>query len=477
MIPAIDQARYSQAAAIALFALTVAANVAHADDEGIKEIHSNADTLKQTLESMPYASEGSGPAIYTFEFSECPYCQLMHKEWSGKTEGIEMRRMFYAVSPRSANEMAALARTRDINDYKAYMEGRKQAPTVDDKRLPPAEYNKNVALFNSIITPLDQTVEPILRQNGVISGNLVSPMLIWEEKGKWYASAGYQKPRFANILERLKAGGANEPAPEVTAASRAALVEPESTSSSSDEPILEIVGLKLGMTMEQALAALRAHNPAFQLSTLSTDVTIADSNRQPLKVTSYDKELRAAWRQGVKGYTPGALFQEQIVAVFAPPPADHRVQYVRRVLRYQPGQGPAFDGVRASITEKYGKAPYIAGKQGSSVTQFWYDGGSDGKRLAEPPFTIAYRRLRVNLGNDLRQPGTEGAPAITNSRHLGVLLVPNGHGLYMMGALLSESKETTEERNEATRVMANAALEAHEAKLRGEAAKRQGPAL
>lgn len=462
--------RYAHGAAGSLLALFVLAGNADAGEGNIKEVRQGAEQLRQTLLAMPYASEGTGPAIYTFEFSECPHCQRMHRDWKDALQGVQMRRMFYAVSPRSAAEMTALARSRDIEDYKAYMEGRRSAPPHDDRNLPRAEYSKNVAAFNSIITPIDKVVEPVLRSNGVITRNLVSPMLIWEENGKLYAAGGYGKDHFANIIQRVKAGNADSAAP---ASSASAASEADAPAQDGQATLkADIVGLRLGMTQAEALAALRAHNPNMRITESPLDVTINDSNRRPLKVTRYVKEVRGIWGQGSPGYQHGGeMWQEQIVAVFAPPPAAHRVQYVRRIVRYTPEKGSAFDDVVASAAQKYGKATH-ARKQGNSLIQLWL---YDGEQLTDTQFLNWFNTSKIGI--DLTQPGREGGTQVEESRHLGLNLVSYGHGVQMMGAVLAESKTTMNQRNEATRALANAALEAHEAKLRGEAKRREAPKL
>jgi hypothetical protein len=236
---------------------------------------------------------------------------------------------------------------------------------------------------------------------------------------------------------------------------------------------VDIVGLKLGMTADEAIAALRAHNPGFSLHELSLDVTIADSNRKPLKVARYVKEVRGIWDQGVKGHNLNApLWKDQIVVIFAPPPADHRVQHIRRIVRYHPGKGPDFDGVVNSIAQKYGEPTQSRKQSKTSLMQLWLHGG---KRLSDTQYLNWFNRSKISI--DLDRPGTEGGTQIEDSRHLGVYLVAHGHGLFTLGSILSESKKTMNERNEATRVMANAALDAHEAKLRQETKGRKGPAL
>lgn len=249
------------------------------------------------------------------------------------------------------------------------------------------------------------------------------------------------------------------------------LPSPAARGSDTPEESVDIVGLKLGMTRDEAVAALQAYKPQFQLSEMPIDVTIPDSNRRPFQVTSYVKELRAIWDQGVKGYEPGALWKEQIVVVFSPPPREHCVQYIRRVVRYNPGQGPALEGTIVAIAQKYGPAAHTQ-VQGNSVIQLWLPGGES---LTDTEFLQWFNKSRI--GGDLRQPGAEGGTAIQNGRHLGVYVVPYGQGISMLGFVLSESQSTMNLWREETRKMAEAVLEEHEAELRQETGQRDIPQL
>jgi hypothetical protein len=223
---------------------------AWANSDDITEIRDGADELRRTLEAMPYAPQGEGAVIYTFEFSTCPYAQKFHSEWGDRLSGLQMRRFFYAVSQRSANETAALAASRDVGDYRAFMEGRKTAPRVDDPNLSVAEFNRNNDLLNSVMKPVTEVIAPILRRNGAIVRNFVSPMLIWEEDGRFYVSGGYTHEHMEEILQRVRSRDA-EGVVEESGDAMAAATEAAGSSPAQEEHALSILGLTPGMTPEE----------------------------------------------------------------------------------------------------------------------------------------------------------------------------------------------------------------------------------
>ena len=308
-------------------AMLLAAPV-RAGDDAIVQIRQGADALWRALESMPYAADGEGAPVFTFEFSECPHSQALYRDWTGKLDGVQLRHMFYAVSQRSANEMTALARSRQAADYRAFMEGTRTAPLADDPRLSAADYNRNVADFNAIMKPLDAVVEPTLRANGVMSGNLISPTLIWREGDAVFASGGYDHAHMARVVERVLAAAATG-APNAAPAAAPTGPDPAAATGGSGP---DVVGIRLGMTQAEAVAAIRAYNPRLAMQEHTTEITIQDSNRQPLTVDRYVSEVWADWNKSVRGYRNGEPI-EKLVVVFASPPAAHRVQYVERDIR------------------------------------------------------------------------------------------------------------------------------------------------
>lgn len=190
-------------------------------------IKKGADQLKKALEQLPYAKEGSGPVLYVFEFSDCPYCQQLYKDFNGTLPGVEARYVFYPVNQRSVNETAALALSRNIKDFHAFMKRQKTAPAGNST-------DESIDAYNAVQGAVSGTIIPVLRQNGWRNTSFVSPTFIWEENGQWYADGGYKKDYFETILASVKSGGTgsataasktpqtNTPADKTTAQSAAA---------------------------------------------------------------------------------------------------------------------------------------------------------------------------------------------------------------------------------------------------------------
>lgn len=170
------------------------------DADDFYEMKTGGEKFLAVLESLPYASEGTGPVMFTFEYSECPYCQGMYRDYKVEDTGLEFRRVFVPVSERSAAEAAAMGKSRNIEDFHAFMTGRKRAPAVFN-RDPEA-----VAAFNAILTGTDE-IEAILKQNGWPRRGLVFPQFAWVENGRVFTSAGYEKSDFGKAVARARKGG------------------------------------------------------------------------------------------------------------------------------------------------------------------------------------------------------------------------------------------------------------------------------
>ncbi len=189
---------------LALFLIGIAATTfaarAAADADGFYEMENGGEQFLTLLESLPYVSEGTGPVLFTFEYSECPYCQAMYRDHRADDAGLEFRRVFVPVSERSAAEAAAMGKSRNIEDFHAFMTGRKRAPTVFNRD------SASVAAYNAIIGGTDG-IELILKQNGWPRRGLVFPQFIWVENGRVFTGAGYEKSNFAKAVARALEGG------------------------------------------------------------------------------------------------------------------------------------------------------------------------------------------------------------------------------------------------------------------------------
>jgi hypothetical protein len=196
------QSRYSSCLftlALIVFAVAPLNTGAAEDPDGFTQVTHRADELLRVLESLPYASEGQGPIMYTFEFSECSYCQAKYRDFKESDLGLEYRRFFVPVSDRTARETAALGKSRNSADYHAFMRHQKVAPNFDRD-------NDAIDAYNAIVGAASDTVPTILKQNGWNARGLVFPTYIWIEDGKVFAQGGYLKDNYANAVQRAQTG-------------------------------------------------------------------------------------------------------------------------------------------------------------------------------------------------------------------------------------------------------------------------------
>lgn len=258
---------------------------------------------------------------------------------------------------------------------------------------------------------------------------------------------------------------------------------------------VDIVGLRLGMTPQEAQAALKAHNPRLRSSEHRANITIKDSNGRDFKVGTYLRAIEAAWGHGVPGYNPRDDPSEKIVLQFAPPPAEPRLEHIAREVTYPPGKGPAFDALLGALRDKYGEATHSR-QTGTSLVQLWqYTGGS----LSEQQFgewsnkSGIMRSLESARGTfhalSSKPPeaprvgdgGTlliYGSTAILNpGLNLGIVSTRHGHSAFVLRAMLADDKLKTLQNRADTWAMGKAALDRHEQKLRGEEMERQVPRI
>lgn len=333
---------------LALISLMAAAPLWAADD-AIVEITQGAEELKSALAAMPYASQGEGPPIYSFEFPDCPYSQRFYSDWKGELEGVQMRRFFYAVSQKSGNETAALAASRDPDFYRALMEGRQRAGRFDDPRLSQDQINQNITSFNAIMGPLNDVVMPILQRNRAIERNLVSPQLIWEENDRMYAAGGYEHAHVESILERVRLSATMADAAPVAQSPGAGPEAVPAQSPAEEGHSLDILGLTLGMTPEDV---------ARDVATLKAE--LYDENRYTFSGTDIEFLSDQKWK-----------LPDSIIAIkYARPPADPVVIEVAREFQYA---GLADERLRASLQDRYGKPGWSNEARFGAVLR-WYRG-------------------------------------------------------------------------------------------------------
>jgi hypothetical protein len=131
---------------------------------------------------------------------------------------------------------------------------------------------------------------------------------------------------------------------------------------------VDIVGIKLGMTPEQAIAAIKAYKPSLKVEVLNTRVEHPSAPGTYVRVPHYisAQETRAPG----KGY-------EYITIEFAMPPSPPLVYQVSRYVLFTPGQSVAASTLVDALVKKYGQDNLF----GSADRVWVYD--TNGKLLSK----------------------------------------------------------------------------------------------
>ncbi|MGD2064744.1 MAG: hypothetical protein PVF51_14360, partial [Nitrospirota bacterium] len=364
-------------AALLLLATSPSSGFAAGDADDFYEMKIGGDKLLSILESLPYATEGQGPVMYVFEYSECPYCQAMYRDFNGKDVGIEFRRMFVPISQRTSAETAALGKSRDIADYHAFMEGRKRAPAFDRD-------NEAIKAYNAIITAGTKTIPPILKQNGWPLAGFAFPQYFWVENGKVFANAGYTKASFDRAIQRAKEGAPAQMSSTSSAKKAAPLAS--GTAPSIDYRDFDVVGIHLEMAKDEALRKLREHGPDFDIKETEGNPGAGAGvagmrytnaiTASKVTVTTQPKMTRSA--------------DEIEVYMFAPPNPTTVGAIWRRMVF---GEPVLFKELQSSLHDKYGK-PVMEGKDRKRgyVLSWTYD--NEGRPVTKVPDGGVYYNMR-----------------------------------------------------------------------------------
>lgn len=105
---------------------------------------------------------------------------------------------------------------------------------------------------------------------------------------------------------------------------------------------VDIVGIRLGMTLDEVKRAVQAHSPGMQINEQNGIINNAPA-------TAYMSWLIA---KSGKGAPAGST--DAIGVHFAPPPNAHRALFVERFTGFQHGQQPLSDAIKEALVKKFG---------------------------------------------------------------------------------------------------------------------------
>lgn len=141
---------------------------------------------------------------------------------------------------------------------------------------------------------------------------------------------------------------------------------------------MDVFGVKLGMTPDEARRALRARSKDLQIK----------EQRETVERLRGDPVFSMLNAELSERISAGPL--ERFSVHFALPPAESRVIYVARFGVFKPGQEPSLADVKASLVKKYGE-PSAAEERASDWTLVWAQ-APDGTRMVDKTVLQRCRR-------------------------------------------------------------------------------------
>lgn len=262
-------------------------------------------------------------------------------------------------------------------------------------------------------------------------------------------------------------------------------------------PGVDVVGIELGMTQDELLAAVRAHNPRLNLMEHSSEIVVRDSYKRPFTVDSYVAEIQAFWDPRARGYQQGDP-RELISVVFAGPPSEHRVQSILREVRYvDTSTYPAFDPLMQALMNKYGPIDWSNQKSLLSYMVWQLDektlsqqhlsmlagaalNSNNNHSTRYHLFPVIDENLPPNvlsISDDGRIIRHGNARYVEGGRFLAVQITQQGAGVHFMKTVLEDSMMKIGRSRAATAQMASDALARHEQQEREAAQQRSGPQI
>jgi hypothetical protein len=352
------------------------------------------EQFMSTLASMPYISSGAGPVLYVVECSAFPQTQAFERDWKGQLDGVEVRRIFVAVSPTTANEVGYLARTRNLDDFYAFLNRTKVAPTIT------SQDKAGVTAAQSMIHPYGKVLKPLMIKNGWKKDSPVPPQFMWEASGHVYVS-GYSKGSFQHILTMLRSDTQTKEA----SAPPSLLPSDQPVSTNNESSVTETTG---------QLRTAENKNPRPEGNaavTQSGKASVVSGGTGPdvlgLRIGMSPEETRAVFKSrgwasdgyrevfgelqfSLSGGYPQAIPNSKYLALidglpidpsnelrlnveFGPTPAQEGIVLVNRYQGFPPSSKPTLDTFEKALVEKYG-TPTDEGRNNKPLTYRWrYD--------------------------------------------------------------------------------------------------------
>ena len=332
--------------AVGAILLLLSLDVAAATSASV-EIRNGSNKLKSTLAALPYVSQGKGPILYLLEFSESSRSQQLYQRYRGSIPGVEVRHIFFAVSQNTANETAALAMSRSVGDYQAFMERRKRAKAANSTQ-------QSVDAFNSIMGPVNDVIIPTLVKNGWRAKSLVSPTYFWEEGGKLYADGGYSPSHFDAVLASVTGA-------KTTVAVKASAAEIKKVTATEANPgnaKFDVLGVHLGMTIAEVRSAFKAYDPNAHVVENTSGIGYYDGV-ESITIETYISQLATSFPSKGGGLTVD----------FTRPPEGGRVINIERHSP-QNAQLPPYESIKSALVKKYGR-PYHVQENTNGGRLYW----------------------------------------------------------------------------------------------------------
>jgi hypothetical protein len=222
-------------------------------------------------------------------------------------------------------------------------------------------------------------------------------------------------------------------------------------------PGVDVFGLKLGMTSEEAVKALHQYDPNLILDELRSSITINDSQGRDIIVAPFLLHISA---KSPPNQSAGAEIGagEVIFIVFSLPPAEERVRLIRRYAKYEPNKRPSLDTFKADLVKKYGKPANL--KNGKAITQLWLFDRPDPLKRKE----FKQWRIRSRIHETSILWLMEAPSLIADSSSLGIHIAHDDDKITWTTTILAESKNNQDRNLVQVQRFAREVLERHEGK-------------